>query len=306
MNNDVQCSPAAAVEMFATELVREPAVSLYERPATSQTSKSALAEHWPEYLIEAACLGVFMMSACFFTVLLAHPDSTLRSSVPSDLLRRFLGGLAMGLTAIAIIYSPLGRRSGAHMNPAVTLTFFRLGKVRAWDALFYGASQFVGGIAGTAVAFAMLRSMLAHRQVNFAVTMPRSSQLAAFVAEAVISFLLMTAVLNFSNRPALARYTGLAAGTLVMLFITFESPISGMSMNPARSFASDVVAMQWGGIWIYFVAPVAGMLTAAEVYVRTRGSRAVICAKLNHSGTARCIFRCGYMSTSQVARAMGA
>jgi aquaporin Z len=67
-------------------------------------------------------------------------------------------------------------------------------------------------------------------------------------------------------------------------------------MNPARSFASDFVGMQWQAIWIYFTAPVIGMFSAAEVFVRTRGLHAVICAKLNHSGNARCIFRCGYMS----------
>jgi aquaporin Z len=305
MNNDCQCSPAEAVRMFAAQLVARPTLPVSGKRATLLSAKSALAQHWPEYLIEAVCLGIFMVSACFFTVLLAHPDSPLRSNLRSNGLRRFLSGLAMGLTAVAIIYSPLGRRSGAHMNPAVTLTFFRLGKVQTWDALFYGLSQFAGGITGTVVAFAILRSMLAHRDVAFAVTMPRSGQIAALVAEAVISFLMMTAVLSFSNRPQLARYTGLVAGTLVMLFITFESPISGMSMNPARSFASDFVAMQWGGIWIYFIAPVVGMLTAAEVYVRTRGTHAVICAKLNHSGTVRCIFRCGYMTASRTATAVG-
>jgi aquaporin Z len=72
-----------------------------------------------------------------------------------------------------------------------------------------------------------------------------------------------------------------------------------MSMNPARSFASDFVGMQWQGLWIYFAAPVIGMLSAAEVFVRTRGLRSVICAKLNHSGTASCIFRCGYMMPAQ-------
>jgi aquaporin Z len=132
--------------------------------------------------------------------------------------------------------------------------------------------------------------------VNFAITAPSHGEVAlAFVAEMFISFLMMTVVLNFSNRAKLAPYTGIAAGTLVMLFITFESPISGMSMNPARTFASDLFGMQWNAVWIYFVAPLLGMLAAAEVYVRMRGAQAVICAKLNHSGSARCIFRCGYM-----------
>jgi aquaporin Z len=304
--NDVQCSRAEATKGFNTSVAAERGPSPAKTSATSLTAGSALVEHWPEYLVEAACLGTFMFSACVFSVLLAHPDSPLRSNLPNESLRRFLGGMAMGLTAIAIIYSPIGRRSGAHMNPAVTLTFLRLGKVQAWDALFYVLSQFVGGVAGTAAAFEILHSRLAHRDVNFAVTMPSSSQVAALIAEAAISFLMMTAILNFSNRPQLARYTGLVAGTLVMLFITFESPISGMSMNPARSFATDFVAMQWGSIWIYFVAPVIGMLTAAEVYVRARGAHSVICAKLNHSGTARCIFRCGYMTASRTAPAEGA
>jgi len=121
------------------------------------------------------------------------------------------------------------------MNPVVTLTFYRLKKVIGWDAIFYVMSQFAGGVAGTAVAFLLLRMALAHHEVNFAVTQPgQRGALVAFLAELLISFLMMSAVLRFSNHPRLARYTGLAAGVLVMLFITFEAPLSGMSMNPAE------------------------------------------------------------------------
>src|SRR5271166_5321821 len=237
-----------------------------------------------------------MISACVFSVLLEHPASPVRTSLMNADVRRFLIGLAMGMTAILLIYSPMGRRSGAHMNPATTLTFYRLDKVERWDAIFYMLSQFAGGVLGVLVSLAVIGAALAHRNVNFAITRPgERGDAAAFVSEVFITFLLMTVILNVSNGRKLARFTGLAAGTMVMLFITFEAPLSGMSMNPARSFASDLVAMQWDGIWIYFVAPVIGMLTAAEVFVRTRGLHAVICAKLNHSGNARCIFRCGYM-----------
>lgn len=157
-------------------------------------------------------------------------------------------------------------------------------------------SQFVGGVLGTMFAFGVLGQTLAHREVNFAITHPgMRGEFTAFVAEVSITFLLMTVILNFSNSRKFARYTGIAAGTLVMLFITFEAPLSGMSMNPARSFASDFVGMQWLGIWVYFAAPAIGMFSAAELFVRTRGLHSVICAKLNHSGNARCIFRCGYM-----------
>jgi len=283
--------------MFTAQLLSEPAAAGARTGHWSDDAKRALTQHWPEFMIEGFCLGAFMISACTFTALLEHPASPVRASVANADLRRFLGGIAMGLTAVLLIYSPYGRRSGAHMNPATTLTFYRLGKVERWDAVFYIFSQFVGGVLGTLVAFLAFGQILADRNVNFAITRPgmRGIEM-AFLAEAVITFLLMTVILNVSNNRKYARFTGMTAGMLVMLFITFEGPFSGMSMNPARSFASDFIGMQWQSIWVYFTAPLVGMFAAAEVFVRTRGLHSVICAKLNHSGNARCIFRCGYMS----------
>ena len=302
MRSEFQCTPATAVRLFAAQLLDEPVAAQARTGHWSDNAKQAFTQHWPEYMIEGVCLGLFMISACAFSALLEYPASPVRASVMSANVRRFLIGLAMGMTAILLIYSPMGRRSGAHMNPATTLTFYRLGKVERWDAIFFMLSQFVGGVLGVLVSFALMGATLAHRNVNFAVTRPgERGDAVAFVGEVLITFLLMTVILNISNSHKYARFTGLAAGTMVMLFITFEAPLSGMSMNPARSFASDFVGMQWNGIWIYFVAPVIGMMTAAEVFVRTRGLHAVICAKLNHSGTARCIFRCGYMMTPEQA-----
>ena len=296
MRQQIQCTPAAAVITFAAQLLSEPAATGAKAGHWSDGAKRALLQHWPEYMIEGLCLGIFMISACTFAAMLEHPASPVRMSITSPNVRRFLGGIAMGLTAITLIYSPLGRRSGAHMNPATTLTFYRLDKIAGWDAAFYMLSQFLGGLLGTSVALLVLGQRLSHANVNFAITRPGMRGVAlAFLAEVLISFLLMTVILNVSNSRMSARYTGLTAGTMVMLFITFEAPFSGMSMNPARSFASDFVAMQWQSIWIYFTAPIIGMLTAAEIFVRRRGLNAVICAKLNHSGNTRCIFRCGYM-----------
>src|SRR5215207_7728716 len=112
----------------------------------------ALKQNWPEYLSEAAGLGVFMVSACGFAALLFHPASPAVSSVESETARRVLMGAAMGLTNVLLVYSPWGMRSGAHNNPAVTLTFYRLGKVRGADALFYALAQFAGGVLGIIVA----------------------------------------------------------------------------------------------------------------------------------------------------------
>jgi aquaporin Z len=258
--------------------------------------RKALAQHWPEYLIEAAALGLFMISACTFGTILEHPASPVHQALPNPLLRRALMGLAMGATAAGIVFSPWGKRSGAHLNPAVTLTFLRLGKVRAWDAFFYIAAQFAGGVAGVLAAAAALRGLVAHPAVHYVVTAPGAAgEGVAFVAEAGISFLLMAVVLRVSNHPRLARYTGFFAGTLVATYITLEAPISGMSMNPARSFGSAAPAMFWHALWVYFLAPPLGMLLAGELYRWRYGIERVRCAKLHHDNDQRCIFRCGYM-----------
>jgi aquaporin Z len=253
----------------------------------------ALREHWPEYLIEGCLLGIFMISAATFTALLEYPASLLVQALPDPFLRRMLTGIAMGATAIALIFSPWGKRSGAHMNPAVTLTFLRLGKVRPWDAAFYVAAQFLGAVLGLVLFSLAARDLLAHPTVHYVATLPgKSGAGAAFIAEFGIAFLLMSVVLLVSNTPRLARWTGVFAGCLVATYITFEAPLSGMSMNPARSFGSALVGALWIGLWIYFTAPVLAMLLAATIY-RASG-RAVYCAKLHHHNDARCIFRCAF------------
>ena len=258
---------------------------------------NALKGHWPEYLMEAAGLGIFMVSASVFTILLYHPASPALRVLPEEFPRRVLMGLAMGLTAIGIIYSPWGKQSGAHLNPAVTLTFFRLGKVAPWDAVFYVMAQFAGGVAGVALVAAAAGKLLAHPSVNYVATLPGSDGTgAAFLGELIIALTLMSIVLVVSNTQKLARFTGLFAGACVAAFITFEAPISGMSMNPARTFGSAVLSQLWDSLWIYFLAPPLGMLAAAAVYLRLK--HAVGCAKLHHQNKLRCIF-CEYQASKQ-------
>jgi aquaporin Z len=250
--------------------------------------------HWGEYLIEVAALGTFMVSAATMTVVLEHPASPLHSAVPQAMTRRALMGLAMGLTAATIIYSPWGRRSGAHMNPAVTLTFFRLGKIAPRDAIAYIGAQFLGAVTGIALASLALSRWIADPAVNYVVTAPGIfGYPGAFAAEAAISFVMMFVVLSASNERRLAPYTGAIVAVLVATFITLEAPVSGMSMNPARSLGPDVVGDTWRGLWIYFTAPPLGMLAAAEAFVRIRGQLSIRCAKLHHDH-GPCIFNCGY------------
>ncbi len=251
-----------------------------------------LRHHWPEYLMEAAGLGLFMMSAGAVTTLFEYPGSPLNHLIGSAFVRRSLIGLAMGLTAIVIIYSPWGQQSGAHLNPAVTLTFLRLGNVRSLDASFYVVAQFLGGLAGVLAVSAILRESFRQPPVHFVTTLPgKAGPAAAFLAEALISFLMMETILVVNNT-RIASYTGLLAGTLIFLFITFEAPYSGMSMNPARTLSTAVPARTWSGLWVYFLAPVLGMLLAADVNRLIQRRKKISCAKLNHQTTRRCIF-CG-------------
>ena len=258
---------------------------------------SIVREHWPEYLMEAAGLGLFMLSAAAVTALFEYPHSSLYELLPDPVVRRALIGMAMGLTAIGIIYSPWGKRSGAHLNPAVTVTFFRLGKIHGLDAFFYVLAQFVGGLIGLLVAAMAIGMAIEHPTVNYVVTVPGlDGAWIAFVAEACISFWLMLVVLIVSNHTKLNAWTGVFAGTLVATYIAVEAPISGMSMNPARSFASALPAHLWTDFWVYLTAPLLGMLLSAECYVRILGAHRVLCAKLNHHNNARCIFRCNFMA----------
>jgi aquaporin Z len=253
----------------------------------------ALRQHWPEYLCEAAELGLFMISAGLFTILLWYPKSPVPTIVPSEFVRRMLTGIAMGSTAIALIFSPLGKRSGAHFNPAVTLAFWRLGKVKNWDVVFYIIAQFAGAIVGVLMVSLFVHEALSHPKVNYAATLPGTSGvIIAFVAEFVIGFVLMSVVLRVSNTPHLARYTGLLAGALVAIYITLEAPFSGMSMNPARTFGSAFVGHLWTGLWIYFTAPVLAMQLAAAIYLHGKGT--VYCAKYHHYNKHRCIFNCRF------------
>jgi aquaporin Z len=258
--------------------------------------------HWPEYLMEAAELAAFMLAACLVATGLEHPASSLRRALPDATLRRVLTGLAMGVTAIAIVYSPWGRRSGALCNPSLTLAFLRLGKIAPADAACYVAAQFAGGLAGVVAAAVVLGRLLGHPDVNYAATSPgERGPWVAFVAEAAISFVLVVVVLTVANTARLNRFTGLFAGALVALYIAVEAPLSGMSMNPARSLGSAVPAALWSSLWIYFTAPPLGMLAGAEAYLRVAGPARIRCAKLHHENDARCIFRCSYRRNPRLA-----
>ena len=248
--------------------------------------------HWPEYVMEVGEVRCYLFVACVVATLLQHPESIVRQSISSGIARRALMGVTMGMTAIAIVMSPWGKRSGGHFNPAITITFFRLGKVEFWDAGLYVAAQFLGAIGGVTLARIALPDALANHAVRYAVTVPGMyGSAVAFAAEVAISFILMVTVLFTTNSKILAPYTSYFVGTLIALYYTFEAPLSGTSTNPARTFGSALHANYWHALWIYFMAPSLGMLAAGELFLRVRSGAGPYCAKLHHANGEPCIFR---------------
>lgn len=242
-------------------------------------------------LLDGALLSLFMVSACVFALLLFHPDFPASRLLPSQHLRRGLMGLAMGLTCVALVYSPWGRRSGAQMNPSATLAFVTLGRMRRSDAAGYVAAQVGGAVLGIAAVHLAARELVAHGSVRYVATVPGPSLAAAWLAEFAMAFGLMTVVLAVAASRRHAALAGLAAGMLVALFIWIEAPVSGMSLNPARSLGSALFAGEWESLWLYASAPPVGMWLAARLRrMFARGDR--VCAKLCHLEADRCV-HCG-------------
>ena len=230
--------------------------------------KAAFRKNWKHYLQEALGLGIFMISACFFSAMLFSEKSSWYNVIPSTTLKNILMGVAMGATALFIFYSPFTAPSGSQINPAVTLTFLRLNKMCRYDALFFAIFQISGGIIAVYLMQWLMGRILIDAPVNSAVTVPGKIGIgAALITELIIAFVTMTIVLLTSNNDRLKSYTRIIAGCLVCTWVIVAGPISGFGMNPARSFASALPANIWTAFWIYLFVPFIGMLLAAEFYL---------------------------------------
>lgn len=229
--------------------------------------------HLKEYLMEAAGLAGFVIGAALLTIMLEHPGFAVMHSQLKDypMLRKVPLALIMG-TYIAVITLLFGKRSGAHINPAVTCIYFRLGKISLWDALFYTIAQFIGAIFAAQLLKYFIPNLFGHPIIDYAVTKPKPpyETVTAFIAEFTISFIMMLLVLFASSSKRFEKYVALISGVLIALFLIFEMPFSGMSLNPARSFAGAFTANEWKHIWLYFIAPIFGMACAAEVFLQWR------------------------------------
>ena len=245
--------------------------------------------------MEFAETCALMFCICSFGTLIYSHESPLKHWSLSSAGKSFLMGTAVALTTFLIIHSPFGRRTGAHFNPAITITYFYLDRVHHWDTLHYILSQFAGGLTGVLLAYEVFGSSLSSAPVSFVITTPGYfGSLMAFAAEFLLSGLMMGAVLFATNWRPLAKFSPIVIAGVTVFYYVLCPSISGFSVNPARSFASAFFARVWYGIWVYFVAPCAGMLAAANLYLRLRGPEQVYCAKIYHDMQSVCPFNCQF------------
>jgi aquaporin Z len=245
------------------------------------------------YLSEFAGTAIMLFIGVSAVAFMWGPGSPV-PVVPNGALRRLLTGIMFAGGATAVVYSPLGQISGGHINPAVTLAFWRLGKVPTRDAVIYIVLQFLGAFVGAyaaGVAWGHLTT-----GVQYAATVPGDgySWAGALAAETFITFLLVFTIFVCVNKPKIAARTGIIAGTLVALLVMIEAPVTGTSLNPARTLGPAILAPNYTALWVYFVGPIAGALLAVGAFKGQWGSQTV-CAKLYHTEKYPCPFdTCNY------------
>ncbi|MBV9811462.1 MAG: aquaporin, partial [Acetobacteraceae bacterium] len=179
-------------------------------------------------------------------------------------LRRLLNGFLFGSVGAAIAYSPLGRISGAHINPSMTLAFWLVDKMKWRDAGCYVAAQLLGAAIGAAML--LLWGAVGASDAWGASVPARGLPIWwAVTGEAVCTFLLVYLIFAFAARPATQPFTPLVNPPLFALLTWLEAPVSGASANPARSFGPELIGNAWGGWWVYWVGPVLGAIVAVAV-----------------------------------------
>jgi aquaporin Z len=256
------------------------------------------------YLSEFFGTAIMMAIGIGAVVFMWSDGSVMRELIPSEPWRRLATGLLFAGGGTAVVLSPLGQRSGGHLNPAMTFAFWLRGKIGTADALLYALAQSLGAFLGVLVVMTVASE--AALTVDLGMTRPGVgySATVALAAELVITFALVFLIFWSVDSRRLARFTPWLAGLLIALLVMIEAPISGTSLNPARSLAPAVLMGVLTDLWLYFIGPVAGAALAVLVY-RLSGREQVGtgCAKLHHTDRYPCLFEgCGYRRVARGTR----
>lgn len=246
--------------------------------------------HWRIWCAEAAGTALLVLGALSAVAFVLGDGSPLGATLSSDSTRLLVTGLLVGGCVSLIVVSPLGRLSGAHLNPAVTLAFSVLGRVSRHDVVGYLLAQLAGALAG-ALAFRLLWGSVAD-SVDGGVTHPTVATPAAIGIEVGMTAVLIAMILLFVSRERLTRWVPLMLWPLIGAMVWRGSPYTGTSLNPARSAGPAVAFSDFADLWLYVLAPTAGALAVALLWRRRHPSTRPKTAKLFHDPRYLCSLGC--------------
>jgi aquaporin Z len=231
------------------------------------------------YLSEVAGTALLVLGGLSVVIFMFGTGSPMERLLPDIGSRQFLTGFLFGSVGASIALSPVGKVSGAHINPAVTLGFWLMQKLDARTALGYICAQLLGAVLGS---LPLLVWGAMGRSVDFGATIPGQgyTTMDALLGEVVTTFALITGLCIFIGFRHLRRFTPFLMPPLYAVMVRLEASMSGTSTNPARSFGPAVVSGQWDGWWIYWIGPMAG--TVAAIVVCSALARRIEVAKLYH------------------------
>ena len=248
--------------------------------------------HWPEYgaeLLGTAWLVLLGLSAVVFDFGTGLPVSRL---IPDRSARLLITGLLFAGSGSLVAISPLGRLSGAHINPSVSLAFWVQGKMRFYDLVGYVIGQLLGAILGETLLVLIWGGYAA--SVHNGMTLPGAGYplWLVFLAEVALTALLVFLIFLFVSSHRLMHWTPLMAWLLIATMVWQEAPISGTSLNPARSLAPALLSWFWTDQWLYCIAPPLGALLAVAAFrLFTASERDVLTGKLFHVPHYRSVFK---------------
>jgi aquaporin Z len=243
--------------------------------------------HFGEWAAELVGTALLVFGALSCVTVIFHPDSVFLEWIPSLSARLLLLGLLFAVLIIALATSPIGRLSGAHLNPVVTLAFWITGHVHPHDLFGYWAAQLAGGILGT-VALRLLWGDTAGG-IGYGAIAPQVGTAAAVAVEAAMVGLLVVAMFLFLSARSLVRWTPVAAGLAVALDTWLGAQLTNTGLNPARTLGPNIVSGQWQDWWVYVLGPVAGALLVAGLWRLV--PRVILTAKLFHDPAYRSVLR---------------
>ncbi|MDX6235396.1 MAG: aquaporin [Kribbellaceae bacterium] len=243
--------------------------------------------HLGEWAAELVGTALLVFGALSSVAIVFHPGSAFQDWIPSLTVRLLLLGLVFGVIIVAIATSPIGRLSGAHLNPVVTLAFWITGHVHPHDLFGYWTAQLAGGVLGTLALRVVWADTAAG--VDYGAITPEVGAAAAVAIEALMVGLLIGTMFLFLSARAWVRWTPVAAGAVVTFDTWLGSELTNTGLNPARTLGPSIVSGQWQEWWVYFLGPAGGAALVAVLWLMV--PRVILTAKLFHDPNYRSVLR---------------